>query len=69
MTVGTLTINGVTFAKGLGAHAASDVSYFLGGACTRFKASIGIDDEVPHFQRLGRLPGVCRRDQVYTSPS
>ena len=42
-----LRINGVTFAKGLGGHAPSDVSYFLGGSCTRFKASIGIDDEVP----------------------
>ena len=43
----TLRINGVSYAKGLGAHASSDVSYFLGGTCTRFKASIGIDDEVP----------------------
>jgi glucose/arabinose dehydrogenase len=43
----TLSINGVTYAKGLGAHANSDVTYFLGGACSRFKASIGIDDEVP----------------------
>ena len=42
-----MSINGVTFTKGLGAHASSDVSYFLGGTCTRFKASIGIDDEVP----------------------
>jgi alpha-galactosidase len=23
------------------------VTYFLGGTCSRFKASIGIDDEVP----------------------
>ena len=43
----TLRINGTSYAKGLGGHATSDVSYFLGGACTRFKASIGIDDEVP----------------------
>ena len=42
---GTLTLNGITYAKGLGAHAGSDISYFLGGACTRFKASAGIDDE------------------------
>jgi len=43
----TMSINGVTYAKGLGGHANSDVTYFLGGTCSRFKASIGIDDEVP----------------------
>jgi glucose/arabinose dehydrogenase len=41
----TLTLNGVTYAKGLGTHAASDISYALGSTCTRFKASVGIDDE------------------------
>jgi glucose/arabinose dehydrogenase/uncharacterized protein (DUF2141 family) len=40
-----LSINGQVFAKGLGAHAASDVRYNVGGACTRFKATVGIDDE------------------------
>src|SRR2546423_1703912 len=41
-----LTLNGAVFAKGLGTHAASDVSYGLGGVCNRFKASVGVDDEV-----------------------
>lgn len=41
----TITLNGVTFAKGLGTHAASDVRYTIGG-CTRFQASLGVDDEV-----------------------
>jgi len=41
-----LTLNGTTYAKGLGAHAASDVRYALGASCTRFKASVGVDDEV-----------------------
>jgi hypothetical protein len=41
----TITLNGVTFAKGLGGHAASDVRYAIGG-CTRFQASVGVDDEV-----------------------
>ena len=41
----TLTLNGVTFAKGLGGHAASDVRYAISG-CTRFQASVGLDDEV-----------------------
>jgi hypothetical protein len=43
---GTLTLNGVTFTKGLGVHAESDISYHLGGTCSRFKASVGHDDEV-----------------------
>ena len=42
----TLTLNGTTYAKGLGVHAASDIQYALGSTCTRFKASVGVDDEV-----------------------
>jgi glucose/arabinose dehydrogenase len=41
----TLNLNGTIYAKGLGAHAPSDVRYSVAG-CTRFKASVGIDDEV-----------------------
>jgi glucose/arabinose dehydrogenase len=41
----TITLNGTTYAKGLGTHAVSDVRYGLGGACTRFRADVGIDDE------------------------
>jgi alpha-galactosidase len=41
-----LTINGATFAKGLGVHAASDISYYVGKACSTFTASVGVDDEV-----------------------
>ena len=42
----TITLNGVTYAKGLGTHAPADVRYYLGGACTTFTADVGIDDEV-----------------------
>ncbi|WP_019588603.1 NPCBM/NEW2 domain-containing protein [Deinococcus apachensis] len=42
----TLTIGGVAYAKGLGAHANSDIRYTLPGQCTTFTASIGVDDEV-----------------------
>jgi hypothetical protein len=42
----TLSIRGITFTKGLGAHAASEVDYNLGGGCTTFTATVGIDDEV-----------------------
>jgi glucose/arabinose dehydrogenase len=41
-----ITLNGVTFAKGLGVHAASDVRYNLGGQCSGFTAKVGVDDEV-----------------------
>ncbi len=45
----TIKLNGVTYAKGLGVHAASDVRYNLGSLCTssmRFMADVGIDDEI-----------------------
>jgi alpha-galactosidase len=42
----TLTINGTTYAKGVGAHADSAVHVFLGKACPLFTASVGVDDEV-----------------------
>jgi chitodextrinase len=44
----TLTLNGVTFAKGLGVHAFSDVGYALSGACSTrtFNATVGVDDEI-----------------------
>lgn len=41
----TLTIHGKTFAKGLGAHADSTVTYDIPDGCTAFKAMIGVDDE------------------------
>ncbi|MGW1562484.1 beta-galactosidase [Streptomyces sp. NPDC002144] len=42
----TLTIAGTTYAKGLGVHADSQVRVYLGGLCTRFTATVGVDDEV-----------------------
>ncbi|WP_245556456.1 NPCBM/NEW2 domain-containing protein [Deinococcus aquatilis] len=41
-----ITIGGQVFAKGLGVHAASEVSYALGGMCSVLTAQIGLDDEV-----------------------
>jgi glucose/arabinose dehydrogenase len=43
---GTITLNGVTFAKGLGVHAQSDLTFALAGQYSRFEARIGLDDEV-----------------------
>ncbi|WTP20352.1 NPCBM/NEW2 domain-containing protein [Streptomyces sp. NBC_00203] len=41
----TLTINGTTYTKGLGTHASSDITYYLGGACTSLRVDVGVDDE------------------------
>jgi hypothetical protein len=40
-----ITIAGVTYAKGLGTHAASELTVYLGAHCTTFTASVGLDDE------------------------
>ncbi|GAC1700124.1 MAG: hypothetical protein NVS9B4_00930 [Candidatus Acidiferrum sp.] len=40
-----ITIRGVTYAKGIGTHAVSDIHYNIAGACTTLTATIGIDDE------------------------
>lgn len=42
----TITIAGATYAKGLGTNAVSDVEVNLGGNCSRFTATVGVDDEV-----------------------
>jgi hypothetical protein len=42
----TITLNGATYAKGLGAHAYSDIRYALGQVCTSFDAFVGVDDEI-----------------------
>ncbi|MFF5204756.1 NPCBM/NEW2 domain-containing protein [Streptosporangium sp. NPDC000396] len=40
-----LQIQGVTYAKGIGTHAVSDITYHLGGRCTRVVADVGVDDD------------------------
>ncbi len=42
----TITLDGQTYAKGLGTHASSDIRYQLGGAWSTFTAKVGVDDEV-----------------------
>jgi glucose/arabinose dehydrogenase len=42
----TLTLNGVTYAKGLGVHAGADIRIPISATCTSFSSDIGIDDEV-----------------------
>ncbi|WP_297852076.1 NPCBM/NEW2 domain-containing protein [Meiothermus sp.] len=50
-----ITLNGVVFSKGLGAHAPSDILNNLGGNCTRFRAAVGLDDEVDHQTEWGSV--------------
>jgi len=42
----TITLHGVKYAKGIGCHAQSVITYNLGGQYTSFVSDIGIDDEV-----------------------
>jgi hypothetical protein len=42
----TITLNGTTAAKGLGVHSPGAVTLNLAGNCTRFTATVGVDDEV-----------------------
>ena len=45
----SLTLQGTTYAKGIGVHAISDIRYSLGGSCTAFTATIGVDDETSNL--------------------
>jgi alpha-galactosidase len=40
-----ITINGIVYAKGLGVHAPSTVSYYTGGRCSTVTGHVGVDDE------------------------
>ena len=42
----TITLNGATYAKGLGAHAPSTIEFRLNGACSTLESDVGVDDEV-----------------------
>ncbi|MFJ3902692.1 NPCBM/NEW2 domain-containing protein [Streptomyces sp. NPDC090025] len=41
-----LTLAGTSYAKGIGAHADSDIEVYTGGRCTALTADVGIDDEI-----------------------
>jgi alpha-galactosidase len=41
----TITLNGQTYAKGLGANAYAGFEYRLGGVASRFQSDIGVDDD------------------------
>ena len=50
---GVLAVGGVSFVKGLGAHADSSVVVSLGGSCQTFDAVVGVDDEVGVLGSVG----------------
>jgi alpha-galactosidase len=41
---GAITLNGQTFAKGLGTYAPSEVDYYLGGKCSTLESTVGLDE-------------------------
>jgi hypothetical protein len=41
-----LTINGTVYPKGLGTNSISDVTIYLGGNCSAFSSTVGMDQEV-----------------------
>jgi alpha-galactosidase len=41
----TMTINGATYAKGIGAHAPGVIEFYLGGRCSTVTSDVGVDDE------------------------
>ncbi|MFF8373725.1 NPCBM/NEW2 domain-containing protein [Streptomyces lydicus] len=41
-----LTIQGTSYTEGLGAHAFSEITYHLDGACSALSVDVGVDDEV-----------------------
>jgi len=64
-----LTVQGTVFRKGLGMHAAAEVTVWLGGACTTFTARVGVDDEVTGagsvtFQVIGDGAALATSDVV-----
>jgi hypothetical protein len=48
-----LTLNGVTYMKGLGAHGLSDIRFALNGGCSAFTATIGVDGETAGAGSVG----------------
>jgi beta-galactosidase len=64
----TLSIGGTTYAKGLGGHADSYVRVHLGGVCTRFTATVGVDDEVGDNGSVSFKVTADGRD-LFTSPT
>ncbi|MFG2390822.1 sulfatase-like hydrolase/transferase [Streptomyces lavendulae] len=57
-----IAFGGVTYPKGLGVHAPSEVVYHLGGRADRFTALVGIDDFSKNQSAAGATRAVVRAD-------
>lgn len=55
---GKLSIRGREFRKGLGVHARSELTFALGGAFSRFQATVGIDDYALRLSGLDQAGNV-----------
>jgi len=62
-----LTLNGVTFPKGLGVHAASSLTYTLPAGCSLLQAIIGVDDEVTNAAASVRFEAYVGTTRIYQS--
>ncbi|WP_234321285.1 NPCBM/NEW2 domain-containing protein [Streptomyces katrae] len=63
-----ISFGGVTYAKGLGVHAPSEIVYHLGGTADRFTALVGIDDFSTNPPPARRRPR-CRATGRCCSPA
>lgn len=65
-----IAFGGVTYAKGLGVHAPSEIVYHLGGRADRFTALVGIDDFSTKQSSAGATRASVRGDgrTLFTSP-
>ncbi|MFE6910752.1 sulfatase-like hydrolase/transferase [Streptomyces erythrochromogenes] len=57
-----ISFGGVTYAKGLGVHAPSEIVYHLGGTADRFTALVGIDDFSANQAATGATKASVRGD-------
>ncbi|MFI5616623.1 sulfatase-like hydrolase/transferase [Streptomyces sp. NPDC051567] len=66
-----IAFGGVTYAKGLGVHAPSEIVYHLGGRASRFTALVGIDDFSKKQSPSGATRAVVRADgrTLLTTPT
>ncbi|MQA25924.1 MAG: DUF5110 domain-containing protein [Micromonosporaceae bacterium] len=62
-----ITLDGVVYDKGIGAHAVSNVKVNLGGNCTRFAAKVGVDDEMADRGSI-QFTVLVDGEAKYTSP-
>jgi alpha-galactosidase len=64
-----LSVGGVFYPKGVGTHAAADVTVPLGGACSRFTAVAGLDAEVGTSSTGVTFSVLGDGTTLYTSPT